>query len=277
MVLNNTRINADETRIRADKAVIMEEPKIIYEDENFAAVYKPAGMLTHPARTNADRTQTDADNFQRSSAPSPRESAILTDWLLKKYPEMKNVGDEPEIRPGIVHRLDRETSGILLAAKNQNSFEYLKSLFKKRQIKKTYIALVHGEFKEKTGVIDKEIRRKKNSVKRTTFSGKTAKQAITRYAVKKTLKDTDGEIFSLLEVFPETGRTHQIRVHLASIGHPVVGDMLYGSKNQPAFTNASAGRPAFAKRLMLHAGSLEFSTEEGRRFKLEVEPPDDFV
>ena len=230
------------------------EPKIIYEDENFVAVYKPVGMLTHSYKVSGQ-------------LPVVSSEKILTDWLVKKYPEMKNVGDEPEIRPGIVHRLDRETSGILLAAKNQNCFEYLKSLFKTRQIKKTYFALVSGAFNEKGGVIDKEIRRKLGTVKRTVFSGKGAKQAITRYAVKKTLRTPDGDTFSLLEVVPETGRTHQIRVHLASVGHPVVGDRIYGSKNQPVW----------AKRLMLHAYSLEFSTAEGRRLKLEVELPDDFA
>ncbi len=247
---------------------MLEEPRIIYENENFVAVDKPAGMLTHSTQINAD-IGADKRGYKISEnlRTNQRESAVLTDWLLEKYPEMKNVGDEPEIRPGIVHRLDRETSGILLAAKNQNSFEYLKSLFKTRQIKKTYFALVFGAFKEKIGIIDKEIRRKLGTVKRTVFSGKGTKQAITRYTVKKTLTSANGETLSLLEVAPETGRTHQIRVHLASVGHPIVGDQIYGSKNQPAWV----------RRLMLHAYSLEFSTAEGRRLKLEVEPPQEFA
>lgn len=260
MVLNDTRTNADKTQTHADKARIVEEPRIIYEDENFVAVDKPAGMLTHPYKVSG-----------QWSAVSGEE--VLTNWLLEKYPEMKNVGDpstgsgQVNLRPGIVHRLDRETSGILLAARNQNYFEYLKSLFKTRQIKKTYVALVSGAFKEKIGVIDTAIRIKSGTVKRTVFSGKMAKQATTRYIVKKTLTTGGGEIFSLLEVVPETGRTHQIRVHLASIGHPIVGDRLYGPKNQPAW----------AERLMLHARSLEFSTAEGRRIKIEAEPPPEFV
>lgn len=264
------------TRTHADNISTMEEPKIIYENENFVAVCKPAGMLTHPARINADNTQTDADFTltnaeisQRKSALRPRESATLTRWLLKKYPEMKNVGDEPEIRPGIVHRLDRETSGILLAARNQKYFEYLKSLFKTRRIEKTYIAVVLGAPKERTGVIDKTIRRKKDSVKRTTFLGKTSKEAVTRYTVKRTFETADG-VFSFLEVIPETGRTHQIRVHLASIGHPVVGDILYGPK--PKTKNQIPNT-----RLMLHARSLEFSAEDGKRIKIECEPPREFA
>jgi len=229
----------------------MDKPKIVYEDENFVGISKPAGMLVHPYRANG--------KWQMANGEE-----TLSSWLLKKYPGMKTVGDDPEMRPGIVHRLDRETSGIMLAVKNQKYFDYFKSLFKERQIKKTYLALVSGEPKEKHGVIDKPIGIKNGTVKRSIHSGKMAKTAVTEYKVLKTFI-FGGVPFSLLEVFPKTGRTHQIRVHLASIGHPIVGDPLYGGKK-------NAG---LAKRLMLHAYSLEFSLPNGSRLRLEAEPGED--
>ncbi len=224
-----------------------DEPEIVYEDKNFLGVYKPSGLIVHPI------------NIKNTGEPS------LSGWLLKKYPEIKNVGDEPSTRPGIVHRLDKETSGILVVPRNQEYFDYLKNLFKTRQIKKTYLALALGEPKESEGVIDKPIGIKTGSVKRSVHSEKMKKSAVTRYKVKKTFDSPAGKV-SLLEVFPETGRTHQIRVHLASIGHPIIGDKLYGGKKS---------REA-AARLMLHAYSIEFSSPGGSRIKLEVEPGPSF-
>ena len=271
----------------------MLEPQVIYEDENFLAVDKPSGMLVHAVRTNAEQTQNNAENFPRKSALSLRESAVpsgtLVDWLLEKYPEIKNVGDDPKTRPGIVHRLDRETSGVMLVAKNQEYFEYLKSLFQKRLIKKTYLAVVFGELAPQSGTIKKPIGLKSGTTKRSIYSGKMAKEAITEYRVKKyyELKEGGkittiipqlwynrssenkkgvGRVFSLTEVRPLTGRTHQIRVHLASIGHPVVGDHFYGPKRQPDW----------ATRLMLHSLSVEFAAAEGKVLKIEAEPPKEF-
>ncbi len=250
----------------------MNEPKIIYEDENFVGVFKPAGMLTHKAADQRGLkrgpTRTETRTYAESSQ---RESATLVDWLLKKYPEMKTVGDpstssgQANMRPGIVHRLDRETSGIMLAVRSQKYFDYFKSLFKERQIKKTYLALVSGEPREKHGIIDKPIGIKNGSIKRSVHSKKMLKSAATEYKVVKTFV-SNGMPFSLLEVSPKTGRTHQIRVHLASIGHPIAGDPLYGGKK-------NAG---LAKRLMLHAYSLEFSLPNGRRLRLEADPEELF-
>ncbi len=225
----------------------MEEIKVIYEDKNFIAVSKPSGLLVHAVRGSNMRHET--------------REATLVDWLLERYPEVKNVGDDTEVRPGIVHRLDRETSGVMIIPRNQKYFEYLKSLFKSRAIKKTYIALVGGKVFPKEGVIEKPISIKTGSVKRTTRSGKMTKEAITDYKVIR-YKGEDGDFESLLFVVPRTGRTHQIRVHLSSIGHPVLGDKLYGGKKEK-------GR----SRLMLHAYSLEFTSEEGKRIKIESEPP----
>ncbi|MFH1346971.1 MAG: RluA family pseudouridine synthase [Spirochaetota bacterium] len=238
------------------------EPFIIYKDKNFLAVYKPAGLLVHPVKVSSSK-------FQASSA--------LTDWLLENFPEVKNVGDssiglgQANLRPGIVHRLDKDVSGIMLVARNQKYFKYLKNLFQTRQIKKNYLALVYGKIKSKIGIIDKPISIKSGTIKRTVYQGKDEKGAVTEYRVIKFLKlkvESDEEkeqIFSLVEVSPKTGRTHQIRIHLASIGHPIVGDTLYGKKTNPFSL----------KRIFLHAESLEFSPAEGERIKLEVALPEE--
>jgi 23S rRNA pseudouridine1911/1915/1917 synthase len=218
------------------------EPRIIYEDKNFLALDKPAGLLVHPTASSKEPT--------------------LANWLLKRYPEMKKVGDSD--RPGIVHRLDRDTSGIILAAKNQKYFEYLKNLFQTRAIKKTYRALVYGKLTPKKGIIEKEIRVKSGTTKRTVFKGRGEKSAVTEY---KLLKQFTG--FSWLEIIPLTGRTHQIRVHLASIGHSVVGDKLYGPKK-----SKEVGLPNINRQL-LHAYSLEFSLSPGKRLKLAADLPAD--
>jgi 23S rRNA pseudouridine1911/1915/1917 synthase len=231
------------------------EPKnidIIYENEDILAINKPAGVLVH-REENAPNTASYNKKVEKEK--------VLTDWLLKHYPEIKNVGDNPQIRPGIVHRLDKDTSGVLIVAKNQKTFDYLKSLFQKKEIKKTYLALVYGKLLGK-GVIKKPIGIKPGSIKRSTNAGhlKMIKDAITEYRVLKIFKR--GE-FSLLEVTPLTGKTHQIRVHLASIGHPIVGDNLYGRKKQEI--------PL--KRQFLHAYSLEFNLQNNGRIKIEADLP----
>lgn len=222
---------------------------MVYEDKNFLAVYKPAGLLTHPV------------NLRTASFKEP----TLTDWLLLNYPEVSKVGDDLEWRPGIVHRLDRATSGVLLVPRSQKYFEYLKALFQKGEIKKTYLALVFGDLHAKHGEIRKPIGIGKG-LKRSVRSVRMVKEAVTEYEVLE-FKKIEGKMFTLLKVFPKTGRTHQIRVHLSSIHHPVVGDALYGPKRSPGW----------AKRLMLHALSLEWSSEDGKRMRVEADPPADFA
>lgn len=219
------------------------EIRVLYEDENLVALDKPAGVLVHPVEGKEENGRT------------------VADWLREHYPETGDVGDRPDLRPGIVHRLDRDTSGVLVAARSQDAFAYLKSLFQRGEVQKVYIALVYGVPSPQKGVIDVPISIKPGTVRRTVHKGKMKKKAVTEYKVIKGLGR-----YALVEVYPKTGRTHQIRVHLASVGHPIVGDSLYASKRKP---QAGAGR------LMLHAASLEFTSPDGKRLMLSADIPSD--
>lgn len=242
----------------------MEIP-IIYEDGYFLIIDKPSGLLTHPV------------NRQDKS-----ESVV--GWLLKKYPEIAkvydqygaSVGEWVDLRPGIVHRLDKETSGLLLIAKNQSSFDYLKKLFQERKIQKTYLALVYGYMKNKSGIIEAPIGKLENRQTARTYGKRKLKErpAITEYKVLDefgTLEQSEApsgknkfDDYTLLEVMPKTGRTHQIRVHLKSISHPVVCDPLYaGKKNCP---------PKLG-RMFLHAQKLSFVSSSGTAITAEADLP----
>lgn len=166
-------------------------------------------------------------------------------------------------RPGIVHRLDKDTSGVMLVARNQKAFEALKELFKSRRVEKTYLALVVGLPNKKSGVIDAPIGRSiRAPVKRSAgASARGARQAVTNYRLLEKLGT-----YSLLEVKPKTGRMHQIRVHLASIGCPVAGDQMYGGRKTLV---------AGLDRQFLHASRLEFSYPEGHRLRFESPLPED--
>ncbi len=256
----------------------MIESSVIYESSDFAVINKPAGLLVHHMHfwTQGER------RHSREFEPA------LTDWLLEKYPETASVGDVPESRPGIVHRLDRDTSGAMIVARTQESFLYFKKLFKEQRVKKIYLALVWGEVSPPSGVIDKPIGIAGKSLKRSVggVDLKKSAPAVTEYRVLKTIgnpstslpagrQGSGSNIFSLLEVSPRTGRTHQIRVHLSSIGHPVVGDKLYGVianiANLPKQNNANIGRQ------MLHAVSLEFDSPSGPHLKIEAPLPEDMT
>ena len=218
--------------------------QVIHEDKDFLILAKPAGIPVH--RGVAVHGET------------------VVDWLTKKYPEVKSVGDDPKERPGIVHRLDKDTSGVMVVARNQKAFEALKQLFKERRVEKTYLALVLGAPKKKHDVITAPIGRLiRNPLKRGVGERgiRGGRPAATEYRLLEYLGR-----YSLLEVRPKTGRMHQIRVHLASIGCPVAGDPAYGG------TRAALPR---LNRQFLHASSLAFSYPEGRRLRFEAALPKD--
>ncbi|MFA6285012.1 MAG: RNA pseudouridine synthase [Parcubacteria group bacterium] len=222
-------------------------PKIIFQNKDLIAVDKPAGLSVHPGVNTSERT--------------------LVDFLLEKFPEIENVGDDPRVRPGIVHRLDKDTSGVMVVARNQKAFEYLKDLFKNRKIEKKYLAVVHGKLKEKEGRVEGEMgRSKKDFRKQALVRGKISvrkeRYSLTFYKVKK-----EFEKCSLLEVSPKTGRMHQIRVHLHSIGHPIVGDKKYTFKE---FKNIDA------PRMFLHAASISFIGPNKEKYFFESKPPEEF-
>jgi 23S rRNA pseudouridine1911/1915/1917 synthase len=235
----------------------MLEPTIIYETKDVLGVNKPAGLMVHGVR------RTSKKHIKEDGVMAPVEPTLV-DWLIKRYPEIKTVGDDPELRPGIVHRLDKDTSGVMLVAKTQESFLYLKGLFQAHEIRKTYYAVVVGILKKTEGTIDAPIGIVNGTLKRSIRSNKMRKEAITEYSVIKEREEKNGLPLSLLEVHPLTGRTHQIRVHLASIGHPILGDKLYGNKKNRDH------------RLMLHAGAIEFKEREGGMVRIEAPAPKEF-
>jgi 23S rRNA pseudouridine1911/1915/1917 synthase len=229
------------------------EPTVLYEDKDLLLVNKPAGWLVHGV-------------YHKGEAKHDEET--LVDWIAKKYPEVKDIGDVPAQRGGIVHRLDRETSGVMVIARTQESFAYLKKLFQTRDIHKTYRALVWGRVKADHGVIDKPISIIDGSVKRTVFKGKMSREAVTEYRVIKRYATDDGrDKLTLVEVSPKTGRTHQIRVHFSSLGHSVVGDKLYGKK----------GSLAGLERQFLHAYKIEFISPSGKKITGVSELPAELV
>ncbi len=197
--------------------------QIITETKDYLVVEKPAGVVVHE------------DAVHKNS---------LIGEIIKKYPEIKKVGDNPE-RPGIVHRLDKEVSGLLLIARHEEAFEYFKKQFKERKIKKEYIALVYGEPEKEYGEIDFPIERGKGGKMAAKPKGSEGKRALTEFEIQKKFIN-----YTLLKIKIKTGRTHQIRVHLNAYGHPIVGDNLYKPKKLKSKIDIS--------RIFLHAETLGF-------------------
>jgi 23S rRNA pseudouridine1911/1915/1917 synthase len=210
---------------------------IVYEDSDLAVVNKPAGMMVH-AGAGATEDQ--------------RNRGTLVNALLHHFGQLSSVGGE--LRPGIVHRLDKATSGLIVVAKSDESHRRLAAQFVGRQIKKKYIALVQGWLKRDHGTIDSSISR--DRVRRTRMTTRRAggREAISHYTVQRRLDSPYGK-FTLLEVQIDTGRTHQIRVHMASLGHPVVGDVLYGARRELRSPEAAS---LSLSRNFLHAAALQF-------------------
>lgn len=228
------------------------EPTILYEDNDIVAINKPSGLMVHGDGKTTEKT--------------------LVDWVIKKFPSIEGVGEPIELtdddyidRPGIVHRLDKDTSGVMLIAKTEEGFEVLKEQFQNREIKKIYHAFVYGVPKQERGLIDKPIGRSQHDI-RMWSSERGARgpkrDALTRYVVKES-----GPGVSLVQIMPETGRTHQIRVHFKSIRHPLISDSLYASTEPQklGFT-----------RTALHARSIEFTNCEGKKVRIEAPYPEDF-
>ena len=236
----------------------MPEPKVIYEDADIIVVDKPAGMSVHADGKNTDPT--------------------LIDWLLSKFPEIRDVGEPQKLgggaeapRPGIVHRIDRETSGVLVVARNLTTYERMKKKFARREVQKTYRTFVYGAVLDDRGIIDKPIGRARGSSSRHSVKDMhgTMREAQTAFRTIGRSSGKGDEVTSYLEVFPKTGRTHQIRVHLASIHHAVVCDRVYSPKQE--------SRLGF-HRLALHALSLSFMhPSTGKKVLFEAPLPPDFV
>lgn len=260
------------------------EIKILYEDEYILALDKPSGLLVH------------ADG--RTQEPT------LADWLNENYPNLKEVGEEQTLqnlpgqaggkiikRPGIVHRLDKDTSGVIIVAKTKEAHEFLKEQFQNRKVSKIYNAVVWGNFsaEKMEGIIDKPIGRSSGDFRKWSaeYGAKgELREAVTEYKVlaqgphpslradpllskERTGKEII-EIFSYLEVRPKTGRTHQIRVHLKSISHPVVCDKLYSNKE------CAPEKCLGFDRLALHALSIRLRLPDGTDITIESPLPSEF-
>lgn len=231
---------------------LLKDITILYEDKNMVVINKPSGLIVHP--------------------DGKREEESVVDWVLKHYPKAEKVG-EPLLlsnggvmyRPGIVHRLDKETSGALLVAKNQDTYLYLKQLFQERDIAKQYHVFVYGTVKLDRGNIDRPIGKSKSDFRR--WSAQRGARGEMRESITDFTVLTRGKDATFLEARPRTGRTHQIRVHFKAINHPVVADQLYAPNHAPLFG---------FKRLALHAYAVEFKTLEGETMKIVAPYPKDF-
>lgn len=234
---------------------IFEKIKVIFESDDIVAINKPAGIVVHSDGKNENKT--------------------LTDWILEKYPEAENVG-EPIVsektnilRPGIVHRLDKETSGVMLIARTTRGFENLKQQFQDRTIQKNYHAFVYGNIKEELTIIDKPIGRSSKDIRRWTSMRDARGQMRDAMTLVRVLArgNYHGEVFTYIEAEPKTGRTHQIRVHLKAIDKPILCDSLY-SPNRDCILGFN--------RLALHAREISFFDCEGERHTIQADFPEDF-
>lgn len=227
------------------------EPKILYEDEYLLVIDKPSGMVVNRAESVKGET--------------------VQEWIEKKRKVQSakcKAGEESDFykRNGVVHRIDKETSGVLLIAKDPETFAKLQAQFKNREVEKTYTSLCHGLFKEKEGVVNAPVGRLPwNRERFGVFPG--GRQAETSYKVLKEY-EKNSEEYTLVEWYPKTGRTHQIRVHAKSLGHPIVSDKFYAGRK-----TARRDR-TWCPRLFLHASKISFThPKTGKRITIEAKLP----
>jgi len=220
--------------------------EILHEDASIVAVNKPAGMVVHPAPGHAGGT--------------------LVNALLAAIPTLSGIGGE--VRPGIVHRLDKGTSGVVIVAKNDRAHRALAAQFAGRLVAKTYLALAWGVLPDNEGCWDTAIGRDAKDRQKISARTRHPRAAVTRWQVLRRLPDS-----TLLELHPETGRTHQLRVHLAGAQHPILGDPVYGPRGgrESAYRRASV-KHGFRDRLALHAWKISF-THPTRRARMEIVAP----
>lgn len=266
LILVNGRAEPARYQVRAGDLVTVNVPPpepspltpealpldIVFEDGDIIVINKPPGLVVHPGAGN--RTGT------------------LLNALLAHCPALQNIGDIS--RPGLVHRLDKDTSGLMVVAKTTLAHEGLVRQFQARRVEKTYVALVWGRFHLKSGEIDKDIGRHPSERRKMSVHARRGKPAATRWRV---LKEFPGPL-TLVELQPKTGRTHQIRVHLASLGHPVVGDAAYGGGAARLQTQhgLQALKPLVTRQL-LHAKALAFThPRTGGALAFEAPLPGDF-
>ncbi len=243
------------------------EIQIIEDNKDYLIINKPAGLIVHGGASIKEPT--------------------LVDWLLEEYPELKNVGEDP-IRPAIVHRLDKEASGLMIITKNNSAFEYYKEQFKSRKIEKEYLALVFGNLDKNEDIIDFPIKRSSQGHKMACIPKtnknidgqedldeekicnralgniralEKSRQAITEYSVIKRLIN-----YTLIKVRIKTGRTHQIRVHFSAYGHPLVGDNLYGTKKTKIKNNKIN-----LNRIFLMSSHLGFIDQLGEKKEFSID------
>ncbi len=233
---------------------------IIFETPDLLVINKPAGLIVH--------------------GDGKHDEYSVADWVAETYPETAGVGEGMTIehegeeiainRSGIVHRIDRDTSGVLLIAKTQEAFDHLKQQFQDHTIKKKYVAIVFGWPRDERGIIDVPIGRSGSNIRAWSASRNARgvlRNAVTRYVVKRKFDD-HGTKYALVELYPETGRTHQLRVHMAHLGHPLVADPIYAG-------NKTSELPI--SRTALHAEKLTFENLDGKTVEAVAPIPADFA
>lgn len=232
VIIVNDELNYEVTVVPEDIPL-----DVFYEDDDLLVINKPSGMVVHPAPGHYTKT--------------------LVNALLYRF----QLSHEKSLRPGIVHRLDKDTSGLMLVAKNDKTHDILAKMIADREVKRHYLAIVDGVIKHDTGTIDAPIGRDPNNRQKMAVTDVHGKNAITHFRVLEAFSN-----YSLVECILETGRTHQIRVHMAYIGHPVANDPMYGHGKATEFGQ------------MLHSKSIQFlHPTTGKKMYFEAEPPKEFL